>query len=93
MFKMLFRSVSKDRNCKDTTVFHESHHDQPSSSNHSNWHSKSNDRPESLNSNGGSWRKEKSKSNKNRSNERSSRHRSSGSCNRRNRLVFIFCGF
>lgn len=93
IFKILFRSVSKDRNCKDTIPFHEGHHDQPSSSSHSNWHSKSNDKPESLNSNGGSWRKEKSKSNRNHSNERSSRNRSSGSRNRRNRLVVYFVDF
>lgn len=67
-----FRNVSKDRNCISTVPLHDGRLDKPSSSGHSNWHPQSNENSES---NGGSWRKEKSKSGRNRSNERSSRNR------------------
>lgn len=62
-------------------------HDQPSSSNHSNWHSQNNDNPESSNSNSGSWRKEKEKekSNRNCSNDRLRNL----SRNRRNKLALL----
>ncbi|VVC31928.1 DNA/RNA-binding domain, Est1-type,PIN domain,PIN domain-like,Tetratricopeptide-like helical [Cinara cedri] len=69
------KSISKDRNLISTIPVHDQH----SNTNHSNWHSKSNDNPESSNSNVASWRKEKP--NRNRSNDRIRNH----SKNRRHR--------